>query len=444
MISKELLQAFADDFDKNPCHRASKQAIAKVGIHDAAMKQEARRNHPFAFSHETGRGKITNQKASGRCWMFAALNTIRVETMGRLNIENFEYSQNYTLFWDKLERFNYVLTAIIDTVDQPLDSRLLWHLLQNPMQDGGQWEMFAGILKKYGSVPKEIMPETYHSSNTQGLNEILNSKVREYAARLRQMHAQGASREDLEAKRDEQLKFVHHLLVKALGPVPTVFDYAYRDKEGTYHKLEGISPQEFFDRFSGMDLSDQVSLIHAPTEDKPYGKTYTVKYLGSIVEADPIKYLNVPIEVLKEAAIAAIKDGHPVWFGCDVGKMSERKLGLMDEAMYAYEEVLGEGFELSKEERLNYSDSMLTHAMVFVGVDLDKEGRPINWKVENSWGKDSGDEGIYSMSDAWFDEFNYQITVPSQYVPEEWRTRYGQDPIKLEPWDPMGALAFLQ
>lgn len=443
MISKELLQDFESNFNNNPCHQATKQAIAKVGVHDAAFNQEVRRKHPFVFSHETGRGEMTNQKSSGRCWMFAALNTIRVETMERLNIENFEFSQNYTLFWDKLERFNYVLTAIIDTIDQPLDSRLVWHLLQNPMQDGGQWEMFAGILKKYGSVPKEIMPETYHSSNTHGLNQVLNSKVREYAARLRQMHAQGASRQELEIKRDEQLEFVYGLLVRALGPVPRTFDYAYRDKDGNYHKLEDISPLDFFERFSGMDLSDQVSLIHAPTADKPYGKTYTVKYLGSILEADPIKYLNVPIEVLKEAAISAIKDGHPVWFGCDVGKMSDRNLGLMDEGMYAYRDVLGQTFELTKEERLNYSDSMLTHAMVFVGVDLDKDGQPINWKVENSWGKDKGKDGIYSMSDAWFDEFNYQITVPRKYVPTEWLDHYDQASIELEPWDPMGALAFL-
>lgn len=444
MINQALLKQYQDAFDKDPANQASKHAIARVGINEASVDNQAIRRHTFTFSDETKRGKITNQKASGRCWMFSALNVLRVQTMNQLNVENFEFSQNYTLFCDKLERSNFFLTSIIETADQPLNSRLIAHLLNDPIGDGGQWEMFAGILKKYGSVPKEIMPETFHSSNTRGLNEILANKLREFAARLRQKQAAGASKEELEALKEDQLSFIYNLLVKALGEFPTQFDYAYRDKDNKFHRIEAITPQEFFNKYTSMDLDHMISLINAPTDDKPYNKTYTVKYLGSIVESKPIKYLNVPIEVIKKAAITAIQDCHPVWFGCDVGKMSERKIGIMDAHMYAYEDTLGQGFNLNRAERLDYGCSLLTHAMVFVGVDLDKNGSPLTWKVENSWGKDSGDEGIYSMSDAWFDEYMYQITVPAKYIEEAYQKLYQADPIALEPWDPMGSLAFHQ
>lgn len=444
MIDEKVLQSFQDRFDQEASNHAVKHSIAKVGLQDASIDSQVRIKHPFVFSHETHHGKITNQESTGRCWMFAALNTARVSTMTKMNIENFEFSQNYTLFWDKLERCNYVLDCIIETVEEPRDSRLIWHLLQMPIQDGGQWEMFAGILRKYGAVPKEVMPETYHSSNTRGLNMVLTTKIREYAARLRQSHADGATKEDLIAQKDEMLYFIYNVLVKALGSVPYEFDYRWRDRENEYHVLSQITPQQFFQEYVDMDLDDLVSLINAPTEDKPYGKTYSVKYLASIAEANPIKYLNVPIEVLKQAAIQSIKEGHPVWFGCDVGKMSDRDWGIMDADLFKYEDTLGEGFTMSKEERLDYSVSMLTHAMVFVGVDLDEAGNPINWKVENSWGKDAGHEGFYSMSDEWFDQYNFQITVPKRYIDPEYLTDYDEESILLDPWDPMGALAYWQ
>lgn len=444
MISQDLLQNFHRRYTDNPSNAAVESAIRSVGIDQASLNYETRQAHDFKFSDETKIGKITNQKSSGRCWMFAALNTARVSTMEKLNLETFEFSENYTLFWDKLEKANFFLSSIIKTVDEPQDSRLIWHLLQTPCEDGGQWEMFAGLLNKYGSVPKEVMPETFHSSNTRGLNSVIETKLREFAARLRQMHQAGASVEELEEKRDEQLYFVYNVLVKALGQVPDRFTYKYRDKEGNFHRIEDITPQEFFKEYTTMETQNMVSLLHAPTADKPFYQTYTVDYLGSIAEADPVKYLNVPIETLKEVSIKAIKDGYPVWFGSDVGKMSERKLGLLDHDMYRYADTLGEGYTLSKAERLDYSVSLLTHAMVLVGVDLDADGKPLTWKVENSWGKDVGKDGIYSMSDKWFDEYTFQITVPSKYVSEELLAEYQKDPVHLAPWDPMGSLAFVK
>ncbi|MDO4670376.1 MAG: C1 family peptidase [Aerococcus sp.] len=443
MLTKELLKKYKDQFNANPANLASAHAIAENGINKSSIDLEVKRQHTFSFSEETKHGEITNQKRSGRCWMFSALNTARVHTMSEMNVENFEFSQNYPLFWDKLEKSNYFLTSIIETVEEPQDSRLIWHLLQAPIEDGGQWEMFAGLLHKYGAVPKSIMPETFHSSNTiSEMNNILTDKLREFASVLRKMYQNGATTEELEAKRDEQLYFVYQYLVKTLGPVPEKFDYAYRDKDDNFHKIEGITPQEFFQQYGGIDVEHMVSLINAPTADKPYHKTYTVQYLGSAAEERPVKYLNVEIDEIKQAAIRAIKDGKPVWFGCDVTKLTERDSGIMDMNIFAYKDTLGETFEMTKAERLDYSVSMLTHAMVLSGVDLDENGQPLTWKVENSWGDKVGHKGFYSMSDEWFDEYTYQITVPEKYVTEEELKEYGQEPIQLKPWDPMGALAW--
>lgn len=443
-INESLLTSYQKKFNSNSANHAVKQAIAKVGIADASIDNNMLRRHSFVFSDETNRGDITNQKSSGRCWMFAALNTARVDTMKKLDIKTFEFSQNYTLFWDKLEKSNYFLENIIDTVEEPLNSRLVQHLLFDPIQDGGQWDMFSGLLEKYGAVPKSVMPETYHSSNTRDLNSLLTGKLRDFAAKLRDAYKAGKTKEDLLVQKDEYLYFVYNLLVKTLGEVPTTFTYEYKDKEDKFHRIKDITPQDFFKEYVAWDLEDRVSLINAPTEDKPYGKAYTVKYLGTVKEAKPVTYINVPIDVLKDAAVTAIKDGEPVWFGCDVGKMLDRKAGIMDHHAYDYEATLGDTIELTKAQRLDYGESLLTHAMVFVGVDLDEDGKPINWKVENSWGDTSGDKGIYSMSDKWFEEYNYQITVSRKYVDEKWLKALKEPVTELEPWDPMGALAMVQ
>lgn len=444
MIHTETITRFRERFSGNRENQVIKNAVAKVGIQDAAFNNEVLRRHNFAFSEETKKGAITNQKQSGRCWMFAALNTARVDTMAKLNVETFEFSQNYTLFWDKLEKSNYFLDSILETVDEPQDSRLIAHLLMDPVQDGGQWDMFSGILQKYGAVPKDAMPETYHSSRTQVLNKAVTTKLRQFAKDLRKGYQAGKSLEELTAMKDDMLYFIYNILVKALGEVPETFTYEYRDKDNAFHRISDITPQDFFHNYVGWDLDNMVSLLNAPTADKPYGRAYTVKYLGTVKEGKQINYINAPIEVLKEAAIKSIQAGEPVWFGCDVGKMSERTYGIMDDEAFEYELVLGEPLQLDKAERLDYGESLLTHAMVFVGVDLDEEGKPLKWKVENSWGDNVGKKGIFSMSDKWFDEFNYQVAVNKRYIDEKWLEALNEPIIELEPWDPMGALAMVQ
>ncbi|SFH51124.1 aminopeptidase C [Pisciglobus halotolerans] len=443
-IDQNLLEQYQARFESHKENQVIEGAIAKVGIKDASLDNNVFRRHSFVFSDETKRGAITNQKASGRCWMFAALNTARVDTMAKLNLETFEFSQNYTLFWDKLEKSNYFLDSILETLEEAIDSRIIAHLLAAPVQDGGQWDMFAGMLEKYGAVPKAVMPETYHSSNTRELNTALTTKLREFASRLRETYQTGATVEDLRAQKEDMLYVIYNILVKALGEVPTTFTYEYRDKDDQFQRIENITPQEFFKEYVGWNLTDRVSLINAPTEDKPYGRAYTVQYLGTVKEAEPIRYINVPMDVLKKAAVASIKNGEPVWYGCDVGQMSVRESGIMDEQSYNYGLTLGEASSLTKAQRLDYGESLLTHAMVLVGVDLDKDGHPINWKVENSWGEKAGKKGIFSMSDKWMDEFAYQISVDKKYIDQEWLKALDEPVIQLAPWDPMGALAMMQ
>ncbi len=443
-ISHDLLKKYKSDYNKHPHNKAVAGAIARTGLQEASYNNEALKKHNFHFSHETKRGKITSQKSSGRCWMFAALNTARVKTMEELNLENIEFSQNYTLFWDKLEKSNYFLEGILETLDEPRDGRLVAHLLNDPVQDGGQWDMFSGILEKYGAVPKDAMPETFHSSNTAEMVSRLTCWLRKYAQILRSSHEEGYSMDELRRMKEEFLSEIYAILVKCLGEVPEKFDFEYRDKDKEFHKDENLSPREFFKKYIGWNLDEKISLIHAPTADKPYGRAYTVKFLGTVKEARPICYINVPIEVLKDAAIKSIKAGAPVWFGCDVQQMSARKDGYMDMEMYNYDLTLGELPPFTKAQRLDYGESMLTHAMVFTGVDLDAQGQPIKWQVENSWGEDVGDKGMFSMSDAWFDEFNYQIMVEKKYVEPKWLKALDEPVIELEPWDPMGALALVK
>ena len=436
-----MLKDFQQRFDTDPVNSAVAGAIARVGINEASLDNTALRIHDGVFSNITERGEITYQKSSGRCWIFAALNTARVDVMRKLNLKNFEFSQNYIFFWDKLEKSNFFYDSIIDTLDEPLDSRLVQHLLSAPLGDGGQWAMFSGLLEKYGAVPKSLMPETFHSSNSGVMVYQLTYRLRAQAKQLRDAHRAGAGKDELNKMKTDFLYDIYAILVKALGQPPTRFTYTYRDKDDKFHRMSDITPQEFFAQTVGWNLADKVSLINAPTADKPYGRVYTIKYLGSVAEAEIIKYINVPTEVIRTAAIAAILDSEPVWFGCDVGKFLQRDMGIMDLDIFNFEQTLGAMPEFDKAARLDYGHSLLTHAMVFTGVDLDENGKPIKWQVENSWGEQVGLKGMFSMADSWFDEYMYQIMIDRKYVPAEWLAALEQPIIALEPWDPMGALA---
>ena len=441
-ISFDDIREFEVEFDKDRANTLAMNAVTSNGINAAAKSNKAMAVNQFGFSVEVEAGKVCNQKQSGRCWMFASYNVMRLEIMKKLNIENMELSQNYPLFYDKLEKANHFLENMLDVIDEPLDGRVVSYLLQDPMGDGGQWDMFRSLVAKYGVVPKEVMPETNVSSATREMDTYLTTKLREFASQLRKKYAAGASVEELRADKKEMMKVIYRMLVISLGKPPVKFTWETRDKDKNFIKVADITPQDFFKEYVGWNLDDYVTVINAPTKDKPYGKTYTVQYLGNVRDgAYPVKYLNLPMDDLRELTIKQLKDDKAVWFGSDVGQFSDRKGGYLTSDILCVDELFNTEFGMTKEERLDYGDSMMTHAMVITGVDLDDAGKPIRWKVENSWGEDVGEKGFYVMDDKWFGEYAFQILLEKKYLSDEQKAAFDTEPIVLKPWDPMGSLA---
>jgi len=440
-IRPEDLTRFDEAFDAEPANRLALNAVTKNGIAAVALNRDVVARVAHTYSHLIETPEATNQKSSGRCWLFAGLNTLRLAAREQMKLEKFELSQAYLMFWDKLEKANYFLESILDTLDEPLDGRLVMWLLANVIPDGGQWDMFVNLVEKYGVVPKTVMPETHSSSKSGPMNAALVARLRADAAELREMHAGGADPAALRDAKGRMMRQFHRMLCIHLGRPPRRFVWEWRDKDKEFHRHGEITPREFFEQFVGVNLDGMACLIHAPTADKPFGKLYTVQYLGNVVGGHVVRYLNVEMNVLKRAAVDMIAAGRAVWFGCDVGKMMDRELGVLDADAYDYELVYGAPLGLDKAGRLNYGQSRMTHAMVLTGVDLDDEGRPVKWRVENSWGDEHGDKGYMTMSDRWFDEYLFEITVGKEFVPDEALAALDTEPIVLPPWDPMGALA---
>lgn len=440
-IRPETLKRYEENLKRDNSALIAMNAVTQNGIHASALSVEALKKNIHEYSESIPNGQITNQKRSGRCWMFAALNTMRQPIIQKYELENFELSQSYPLFFDKLEKANFFLESILETLDEPLSGRILSFLLSSPMNDGGQFDMFAALVEKYGVVPKTAMPETACSSDTQQMDKYLTLKLREFARSLRKGHEEGLSLEALKSQKEGMLQQIYRILCICLGFPPEQVDFLVRDKNGVLHREDHLSPVQFYQKYVGWDLKNYVSLINAPTKDKPYHRAYTVRFLGNVKEARPVRYLNLPIEDLKAAAIKQLKAGEPVWFGCDVGQRSNRESGVMDIKALNVEGLLGLEFPLDKAERLDYGESLMTHAMVLLGVHLDEDGRPRRWKVENSWGKDVGHEGYYLMDDEWFSEYCYQVVIKRDYLPESFLKEYEGEVTRLEPWDPMGSLA---
>ena len=301
--------------------------------------------------------------------------------------------------------------------------------------------MFVNLVEKYGVAPKSVMPETNSSSESRPMNVLLIAKLREYAQVLREMHERSAPVEEMRQAKSEMMEEFYRMLSIHLGQPPSRFLWEWRDKDKEFHRHGEITPTEFFEQYVGFDLDETVCLINAPTKDKPYRRLYTVQYLGNVVGGHAVRYLNADIRTLKKAAADMIVDGQAVWFGCDVGKMLEREMGILDPKVYDYELVYGTRFKLDKAGRLDYGHSRMTHAMVFTGVDLDDSGQPIKWRVENSWGTKLGDKGYMVMADSWFDEFLYEVMVSKKHLSPKLLEVLDTEPVVLPPWDPMGALA---
>ncbi|MDA0745655.1 MAG: C1 family peptidase [bacterium] len=431
-------------FENNPANRMAQNAVCKTPVDQIALNRRIVTASDFSFSHVLDDWKVTNQKSTGRCWMFAGLNLLRVGAMKKMNLKDFEFSQNYPFFWDKFERANYFLERILETSDRPVDDRNVAWLLSRPIDDGGQWNMFVNLINKYGLIPQSAMPETESSSSSGRMNSILVTKLREGAQTLRDLATEGAGTEDLHSAKNEILDAIYRILSIHLGTPPDRFHWQWTDKDKEFHRDGHMTPQEFAKKYISIPLNDYVCLVHDPRPASPEGRTFTVEFLGNIEGGNIVKYLNINIPLMKQIAMQTMRNGEPVWMGCDVGKMMQRDLGLWDENLFDYETVYNTSFGPDKSGRLQYHQTQMTHAMLFTGVDIhQKNGKdvPQRWRVENSWGEENGRKGFYMMNDNWFDQYMFEIAAHKDHLPEPLQHALEEDPIVLPPWDPMGALA---
>ncbi len=436
-VDTELLRK---DFSANPAYKVVQNAVTRVSVDDVALNHEVVAGTDHSMSTSLDDWKVTNQERSGRCWLFAGLNLLRVGAMKKMNLKEFEFSQNFAMFWDKIERANYFLEAIIETADRDIDDRTVAHLLRASVaEDGGQWNMFVAIVNKHGLVPKSVMPETASSANTGRMNSVLRTLLRQGATSLRAtVRASGA--DAARAEKADLLRVAYRVLCIHLGTPPDRFDWQWTDKDREFHRDGVLTPQEFAAKYVGLPLDDFVCLVHDPRPSSPAGRTFTVQYLGNVLGAPPVTYLNIDMSLLKDIAARTIEAGEPVWFGCDVGQMMSSDFGLWDVGLFDLAPVYDTEFTLDKADRLLVGETEMTHAMLFTGVDV-LDGSTRRWRVENSWGSDKGKDGFYTMNDSWFDEYVFEIAARRDSLPEELQQALAAEPIVLPAWDPMGALA---
>lgn len=438
-VTPQQLSAWSEQYRSDPQRRLATLALSKTAMNDVMYSAKGGSAMQMKFSVCIDTMAATNQQASGRCWLFAALNVLRERIAQKLNLESFELSQAYLAFWDKFERCNYFFESILETADQPTDSREVSFILHTGVHDGGQWDMFANIVRKYGVVPKDAFDDSFQASHTGPMNHYLNRAAKAGAVKLRAMVQNGESADAIRAAKDAMLGRMYGYLCSCYGEPPRQFDFEYVDRDKEYHCERGLTPASFCDTYVGDMLDHIVSIINAPTADKPYDRVYTVKLLGNVVGGDPVRHLNLAMDDFKAAIIAQLKDGKVVWFGSDVGKWGERAGGIWDDGCFDAELLTGLDLAISKADSLDFGFAAMNHAMVISGVNL-VDGKPNRWKIENSWGDKSGHKGYYVCSDTWFDQYVFQAAVEKEYLGDK-AALIHQEAVTLAPWDPMGTLA---
>ena len=437
-ITPAMMQEISASYQSTPADKALRNAIGANDIRKLALNQENRQAMDTYFSVKVNSKGITDQQSSGRCWLFTGLNVMRAKAIAKYNLSSCEFSQVYSFFYDQLEKANLFLQGVIETAKQPMDSRQVEWLFKNPLSDGGTFTGVADVVGKYGLVPKEAMPETYSSENTSRISSLITLKLREEGLRLRQLAAEGKGKSQLQKEKTATLGTVYRMLTLAFGVPPTEFDYTVRDAQGKPLAVEHHTPKSFFEKYGDPQLlGSYVMLMNDPTRE--YYKVYEIDYDRHSYDGHNWRYVNLPIEEIKEMAIASLKDSTMMYFSCDVGKCLNSERGLLDLNNYDYGALMGTQFTMDKKQRIQTFASGSSHAMTLMAVDLDANGKPKKWMVENSWGANSGYKGHLIMTDEWFDEYMFRLVVETKYVPAKVQELLKQKAILLPAWDPMFA-----
>lgn len=449
-LSVTALQGLRNEFYKCPKNRLAQNICVQKDPLEVAVSRPRLEGIQHVYNHKVEEVKpVVDQKSSGRCWNFAIHNTMRVPFMKQLNLEEFEFSQAYFFYWDKIERSYYFLNNIVETAKrgEEVSGRLVSFLLGDPIGDGGQWDMIVSIINKHGVMPKKCFPESFSCESSARMNAILKSKLREYAKQLRDLLSFGASDSALQTKVDEQMHEIYNIVGICLGIPPATFTWEYYDKNKKYNSVGPISPIDFYEKHvkTIFNVDDKVCLVTDPRPSNEFGKGYTVDCLGNVVGGRAVFYNNQPVDVLIDLVAKSIKAGEPVWFGCDVGaRFARHQGGIEDLEILDYKTLFNcdVALGLSKADRLIYGESLMTHAMTFTGVGTDEKGNVTKLRVENSWGENrGGDKGYLLMTAEWFHQYGYEVVVDKKYVNDDVMKVFKTKPIVLPAWDPMGSLA---
>ena len=431
-LTSKMVEKLKKEFHSRKDAQIIARAIQKNGIKAASEDPTASERLHRAFSYEIKTGKPTNQRHSGRCWSFAALNTLRHKFATKYKFKDFELSQNYLFFWDRIERANMFFQKIIATADKPLHDRTVDFYLSFALNDGGQWANAASIIEKYGVVPEYVMPDTHNTKDTSDVAEVFDSLMRKDAIELRTMVQTNASATELQEAQERMMGDVYKIAAYSFGEPPAKFDLEYRDDDKKFHQVLGLTPLKFYHEYFDTNLSDYVVVTNAP--DHEMDRSYLMPAQDSVVDGLPIKFVNVPFAELQEGAIKQLQAGETVWVGNDVLQQMDRKRGLMDAKLYHREELLDVDFVMDKKHRLETKQAVVSHAMTLTGFDMVND-QPTRWKIENSWGKDNGDNGYFVMTQDWFEEYTYEAVINKKYLSDRVKKVAASEPVTLPAWD---------